>query len=199
MKKSGNVQKLNNKRVLQREAANVTQQLQAAIAAAVAKEFPSDDYSGREQQQAANRILHHVVEYLIDAHDMSYSDEFAQCIPDVTRLRSIDYDDWLDEGRARDERTACWRGVVDQHEGRTPYVNKERVKLVGRTDTGAWHRALEIAMEALEKGVWLGHVDLWIHDAYEVHRLGAMDSDTLQDMRIWRDEEGLHIAVPDSE
>ena len=42
----------------------------------------------------------------------------------------------------------------------------------GRSDTGAHHRAIEVARQLLATGRWLDHLNtlIVIHDAYDLHR-----------------------------
>ena len=49
--------------------------------------------------------------------------------------------------------------------------NPELVRCVepGRTDAGAWHRAVDVARELLARGIWSGEKTLCIRDAYNVH------------------------------
>ena len=45
----------------------------------------------------------------------------------------------------------------------------------GATDTGAWHRALEVARDLHEAGRWDGSGILVVHDAYDSHRIASYD------------------------
>lgn len=44
----------------------------------------------------------------------------------------------------------------------------------GRWDTGAWHRAIDVAVNLFEAGAWDGKGLLVVHDAYGTH--GKMPS-----------------------
>jgi len=48
-------------------------------------------------------------------------------------------------------------------------VNKDAITIEGRADAGAWDRAIMVARELRQAGLWDGAQPLTIVDAYAVH------------------------------
>ena len=56
-------------------------------------------------------------------------------------------------------------------------INRHDQVKIGRgaTDTGAWHRALEVARDLHEAGRWNGTGLIVIHNAYDSHRTASYE------------------------
>lgn len=103
---------------------------------------------------------------------------------------------WFDKLYAADQATQ----VLSTMTMATTSENiNDRIKLVGRTDQGAFDRAIKVAYALRSAGRWDGQSDLWI-DGYIIHSaVFGLDQTPLEGLLLVRRADGFAVVLPVSD
>jgi hypothetical protein len=71
-----------------------------------------------------------------------------------------------------------------------PRINSDAVTYTGRTDGGAWARAVDVARRLAAAGLWDGATAITVHDPYPLHAALAFGDITPDEL-----EPGTHYTL----